>query len=283
MTPARRGGPDTVLTRRSGAGDPERGELIVVGTGYQAIGDLTLQAERAIRAADTVFTVLDNPLCAEYLSRLNPSARSLTDCYARGKSRMDSYQEMSDRILAEVREQRLVCVAFYGHPGVFVAPSHMAIRQARREGFPARMLPAASAEDWLFADLGIDPGPVGCQTFEATDFLVHQRVFDPTSLLVLWQIGAIGMSDWSPEHDPAPGARLVVDVLTTTYGAAYDVIIYEATPYAVAEPRIEHAPLGEVADSKLTMCSTLVVPPLPPRRPDPTVVQRLRRLDQNLT
>jgi hypothetical protein len=34
------------------------------------------------------------------------------------------------------------------------------------------MLPAVSAEDCLFADLGVDPGAAGCQSHEAADFLI---------------------------------------------------------------------------------------------------------------
>ena len=75
-----------------------------------------------------------------------------------GRSRLDTYQDMVDRILACVREGSDVCVAFYGHPGVFVYPSHEAIKRARIEGYKATMLPGISAEDCLFADLGIDPG-----------------------------------------------------------------------------------------------------------------------------
>ena len=54
---------------------------------------------------------------------------------------------------------------------VFVQPSHESIAIARLEGFSARMLPGISAEDCLFADIGLDPGKDGCQSFEATDFL----------------------------------------------------------------------------------------------------------------
>ena len=50
-----------------------------------------------------------------------------------------------------------------------------------REGFNAQMLAGISAEDCLFADLGLDPGKNGCQSFEATDFLIRRRQFEPTS------------------------------------------------------------------------------------------------------
>jgi predicted XRE-type DNA-binding protein len=58
-------------------------------------------------------------------------------------------------------------------------------------GHLARMLPAISADSCLYADLEIDPARDGCQSFEATDFLVHDRLVDSRSLLIHWQIGMI--------------------------------------------------------------------------------------------
>jgi precorrin-2 methylase len=63
--------------------------------------------------------------------------------------------------MTAVREGLNVCAAFYGHPGVFVYASHQSIRLARAEGFEAQMLPGISAEDCVFADLGIDPENMG--------------------------------------------------------------------------------------------------------------------------
>jgi uncharacterized protein YabN with tetrapyrrole methylase and pyrophosphatase domain len=222
-----------------------------------------------------VFHLVADPLCADHILRINPNTESLMGYYDRGKSRQVSYQEMSAHILDEVRKDLLVCVVFYGHPGVFVAPSHMAIRQAREEGFQARMFPAASAEDWIFADLGIDPAPEGCQSFESSDFLLRSRIFDPTSLLILWQVGVIGMTDWSPEFDPRPGAQVLVEILTRHYPADHEVIVYEASPYEACKPRIERVPLTELPETKLTSSSTLVVPPAARRRIDREMAERI--------
>jgi hypothetical protein len=151
----------------------------------------------------------------------------------------------------------------------------MAIKHAKAEGFRARMLPAVSAEDWIFADLGIDPGPDGCQSFEATDFLLRSRIHDPTSLLILWQVGVIGMLDWSPEFDPRPGAQVLIELMTRSYPPQHEVIIYEAAHYEVCQPRIERLPLMDLAEAKLTGRSTLVVPPATPRRVDLNMAKRL--------
>jgi hypothetical protein len=65
-----------------------------------------------------------------------------------------------------------------------VDPAHESIRRARMEGISACMLPGISAEDCLFAELGIEPSENGCQSFEATDFLVYKRKFDNRSSLI---------------------------------------------------------------------------------------------------
>src|SRR3546814_12469546 len=49
-----------------------------------------------------------------------------------------------------------------------------------------------SAEDCLYADLGIDPGEVGCQHYEASQFMFYRRRIDPSAYLVLWQVGVAG-------------------------------------------------------------------------------------------
>ena len=77
---------------------------------------------------------------------------------------------MVERILSYVRRGLNVCVVFYGHPGVH--PGHESIRRARMEGFSASKLPGISAEDCLFAELGIDPSK-------------NERKFDNRSL-ILW-------------------------------------------------------------------------------------------------
>ena len=80
------GGPVTVTSSRA--------ELVVVGTGYRAIGDLTLEAKASIEQADTVLCLVGDPMVTGYLERLNPSVRTLDGCYAKGKWRQESYEEM---------------------------------------------------------------------------------------------------------------------------------------------------------------------------------------------
>jgi uncharacterized protein YabN with tetrapyrrole methylase and pyrophosphatase domain len=204
-----------------------------------------------------------NPVTEAWIRELNPRAESLSDCYAVGKPRRDSYAQMVERILSAVRAGANVCVAFYGHPGVFVRPSHEAVRLARLEGFPARMLPGVSAEDCLFADLGVDPADEGCQSFEATDFLARRRRFDRSSGLVLWQIAAIGeQSVGASVAARRKGLRALGRFLERRYPRGHKVVVYEAAQLPVCEPTIVRVPLSRLASVAVSPLATLYVPPL---------------------
>ena len=250
------------------------GSLTIVGTGIELGSHITRAAQIEIESADVVLTLVAEPAMQAYVQGLNRNVRSLHGLYELGDDRTTAYERMADEILAEVRNGRRVCVALYGHPGVFVTPSHEAMRRARAEGFRARMLPGISAEDCLFADLGIDPSASGCQSFEATDFLLHGRVFDPTSALVVWQIGTVGSVAAATEKQPT-GLPILVEVLLEHYPADHEVVVYEASPYPGFQPLADRLPLRELTAERVTALATLYVPPLEPRPVDVTMLERL--------
>lgn len=242
----------------------KQGSLLVVGTGFKAGGHLTAEAESAIKNADKVFYGESNNVIIYQIKSLNPNAETLTDLYGKGKPRNVTYADMAERIVTAVRSGLDVCAVFYGHPGVFVNPSHQAIRTARAEGFEAQMFPGISAEDCLFADLGIDPGKYGCQSYEATRFLVYRLLFDPRSTLVLWQVGGIGMIDYDPTYMwQNNGVDILVETLLESYPADHQAIIYEAAQNPLFLPRMELVTIGKLGESELTGISTLVIPPDP--------------------
>lgn len=238
------------------------GSLSVVGTGIRPGGQLTTEARNLIRAADRVLAVMADGLALDYLKDLNPRVISLQYHYAPGRQRDESYERMVEEILAPVRRGEKVCAAFYGHPGVFVWPSHEAIRRARSEGFEARMYPAVSAEDCLFADLGIDPARSGCQSYEAMDFLLFGRVIDPSAALILWQPAVLGDVTRSLFRTGAKWVSALVDVLMESYPADHEIMVYEAAAFPLDEPRMEAVRLDALAGVAFTQASTLYVPPL---------------------
>jgi uncharacterized protein YabN with tetrapyrrole methylase and pyrophosphatase domain len=251
-----------------------RGRLSLVGSGIRLAGQLTVETRHLIEDADHVLCVVD-ALTLDHLRAINPRTRSMQDCYAVGRVRDDSYAEMVDRLLAPLASGDHVVGVFYGHPGVFVWPAHEALRRARAAGHQATMYPGISAEDCLIADLGLDPAVQGCQSFEASDFLLYPRRIDPSALLILWQpviLGDIRRSSF--DTDPA-WVRVLAEVLAEDYPDDHPVTIYEAATLPLAEPRIERVPLNRLHRVTFTQQSTLVLTPV---GPPPISFERLARL-----
>lgn len=239
----------------------QHGSLVVVGAGIKFLSHLTTEAKAYLEQSEKVFYLLNDPLMKEWVQKINPNAESLDNFYKQFELRKDCYQAITQHILNAVRDQQHVCVLLYGHPAVFAQPGLEAVRIARGEGYFANVLPGISAEDCLFADLLIDPGNSGCQSFETTDFLMHQRKFDSEAYLILWQIDWIGAPGFPQQHDNSAGIKQLVDCLSTSYAPEHEVIIYEAAQYPGFEPIIKKTPLNKLPDAKLTSISTLCIPP----------------------
>jgi uncharacterized protein YabN with tetrapyrrole methylase and pyrophosphatase domain len=250
------------------------GRLFVVGTGITA-GQMTIESQNACASADLLLCLVADPLTTHYLKSLNPNTESLQSSYKNGEPRFEAYLDMVNRILEPVRAGLTVCAAFYGHPGVFAYPSHESIRVARAEGYFARMLPGVSAEDCLFADLGLDPSMSGCQSFEATDFLIHNRAFDPTSSLVIWQVGVIGDLSFSSSGYSSAGLAVLTERLLPSYDESHPVVLYEAAHSPLAESRMERLALGTLPQARVSAITTMYVPPYRSARPDQDVLDRL--------
>src|SRR5207253_2021122 len=124
--------------------------------------------------------------------------------------------------------------------------------------FEARMLPGVSAEDCLFADLGINPGMTGCQSFEATDFLVRRPKFDTRSGLILWQIGPICDLRFRTTRNLS-GIRILVNYLQKYYEPAYEVVLYEAAQLPLCNPIIQRVPLARIPKTRFSPIATLYV------------------------
>jgi hypothetical protein len=148
------------------------------------------------------------------------------------------------------------------------------MRRASREGFAATMLPAISAADCLFADLGVDPGVEGLQSYEATDFLLYRRSVETTAALVLWQVTSIGEPRAVNEPN-REGLRALTERLLELYPGDHVVSLYEASPYPIADPVVRETTLSALGDAEVSPLATLYVPPLRAPRADPDVSARL--------
>ena len=268
------GGRAAAAARREAArSNGKRGRLVIIGTGIKTTGQLTTEAIAWMETADSLLYVVGDPIAEAVMQRLNPKgAVSMGGYYEEGKSRLYAYNAMVEHMLGRVRDGDVTVGAFYGHPGVFAYPSHESIRRARKEGYDARMLPGISSEDCLFADLGVDPAVGGCQSYEATDFLLNSVAIDPSSQLVLWQIGTLGDWTYQTRQYNTSAMPLLVRKLSRFYPLSHQITVYEAPMFPVAEPMIAKFPLYALADFPITAAMTLYIPPALARSPDPEML-----------
>lgn len=252
------------------------GSLIIVGCGIKLAAHMTLESKAYIENSKRCFYLVNDPAMEHWLLMLNPNAKSLQYLYAGSGLRINIYKNISSEILNHVREGEDVCVVFYGHPGVFVSSSYCAINQALKEGYKAKLIPGISAEDCLISDIGFDPGQFGCQSYEATDFLLYNRQYDPHSHLILWQVGGIGnlyLSDNNKQQKV--NLEILMHTLQLKYNQDHEVIIYEAALYPGFDPVMNRIKLSELPQAPFTRISTLYVPPIQQKNIDEAMARKL--------
>ncbi|OAX31894.1 tetrapyrrole methylase, partial [Rhizopogon vinicolor AM-OR11-026] len=202
----------------------KRGTLTIAGSGIASVGHITLGTLSYIKESDKIFYLVCDPVTEAFIHD-----NSTADCfdlsvfYDKNKGRYDSYIQMCEVMLKAVRAGHDVLGVFYGHPGVFVSPSHRAIAVARQEGYKAKMLPGISAEDYMFADLEFDPSLYGCKTCEATEILLRDKPLDPTIQNIIWQVGSVGVVDMEFSKSKF---HLLVDRLEKDFGPDHKVVHY---------------------------------------------------------
>ena len=260
--------------------DTRHGSLSCVGLGMTLGSHLTPLARSHIEQADVVFAALSDGVVEMWLERMHPDVRSLQSYYQEGKSRMKTYRQWVEVIMAEVRAGKRVCGVFYGHPGIFAWSPHKAIEVARAEGFSAHMEPGISAEDCLYADLGIDPGRFGCQHFEASQLLFYERRIDPAGYLVLWQVGLVGDRSLARFQTGPAYRQVLVDLLSRDYPLDHEVIIYRGATLPIEKPRVRRVALRDLPHVQVAVEETVVLPPAETLKPNLAIQERLEALDK---
>jgi precorrin-4 methylase len=241
-------------------GNLENGSIIVAGSGI-SLGHLTMETQNYIENSDIVLYVLTDIVTENWVKSHSLRCESMKSYYSEGVNRIETYTRMSDRVLKAARDGMQTCALFYGHPGVFVTPSHDIIKRAKVEGIKAKMLPGISAEDCLIADLGFDPGTTGCQAFEATDFLLFARKPETSAWLIIWQPEAIGDLTYTKNRQTTEKIDVLKEYLLNFYDKETPIAVYEANTYSIGIAKIVWSTIHKMDKLELTGISTFGIPP----------------------
>lgn len=231
------------------------GSLTIIGSGIGILG-FTLGDEELILHADAVFFCVADPATVTWIKQRRPDALDLYVLYDDSKVRYTTYMQMTEAMLAPLRQGKKVVAIYYGHPGIFVLSTHRAIEIARREGHHAVMRPSVSALDCLCADLGVDPAHPGMQMQEATDMLIRSRPPSTQLHVVLWQVGLIGEMGYRRKGYINDNFSILISYLQKHYGTDYQVTNYIASRFPTIPPVIEQYPLSALHDPDIQRAIT---------------------------
>jgi hypothetical protein len=243
-----------------------------------AFRHLTPEARAAIETADKVFYCVCDAAAELMIRSLNKNCEDLFPLYSEQVPRYVTYRRMTDTAVGAVTNGLRVCMVFYGHPGICATSPHAAIREVRKLGAEAKMLPGISSHDALMADLGVDPGLVGCQIYEATSYLTRERAYDVNTPLILYQLGAIGDLNHYENGFPKICLHLLTSRLVEKYGPNHPCTLYTAPNMPFLDSTIIHLLVGELDSENVLMAHTLVVPPKsePPR--DTAIIETIHAI-----
>lgn len=241
----------------------ENKKLIIVGSGIKSISHLTIEAQGYIKGANKVLYLLNEPVFEKWLTKEAKNIESLSNIYFKYNDRLISYQKISDKIVLELEKYKTVVVLIYGHPCFYAMPGLLAGSSlSDKANIQFDIIPGISSLDCLYADLEIDPGSGGACVFDATEFLLKEKVFDPTSHLILLQIAMIGNSGLPTNSINISILQDLLDYLMIYYGEEHLAICYEASLYPGMKPKIKKFPISILSEQDFTTVSTLYIPPL---------------------
>ncbi|MFO9571029.1 SAM-dependent methyltransferase [Legionella pneumophila serogroup 1] len=232
--------------------------LIVVGSGIKSISHLTEETKRVIQNADKVLYLINEDNLKQWIQREAKNSESLDSIYFSSEKRIEAYQALTNHIIEEYKKVSILCVVFYGHPTVFADSALSAVRQIKKDGGEAIILPAVSAQDCLFSDLEIDPGDQGCFSIEATELVLFERFIDVHAHLILWQVANFGRADGKKANH----LLILKDYLSDYYPADYPICLYEAPSLPTCSPRIEWIQLSALDQSFISSITTVYIPPI---------------------
>ena len=223
---------------------------------------LTPLSRSYIEEADVVFAATSDGIVELWLAKMNPRRAQPAVVLSRRKiARRQLSARWSRRCSLKCAPASASAALSTVIPGVFAGVPHDAIELARREGYDAHMEPGVSAEDCLYADLGIDPGRYGCQHFEASQLMLYRRRIDPSAYLVLWQVGVAGDRSLTRFATGAEYRQVLVDVLMRDYEPGHEAIVYKVATLPTQQPRIERTTIAQLPAIDIDMHATVVIPP----------------------
>lgn len=237
--------------------------LFILGSGIKFSSHFTREFISHLEQANKVLFLVNNPALQAWIQKVNPNSESLDLLYFKNKQRNLNYQTIAEHIVKSFeRSAGHVCAVFYGHPLMLSEPGFLTVQLATDRGYSVKVLPGISALDCLFADLMVDPGDFGFQSYEASHFLMYPKMIDVSSHLILWQLGSLGrVVHAGLVSDCRKYVTVLKEILLKSYPGNHSVFLYEAAQYPYFEPQIQKIEVRHLPSAIISTLTTLYIPP----------------------
>jgi len=210
--------------------------LIICGSGIKTLSHHTQEFAVAVKHADIVIYLVNEPILELWLQKNSKQSFSLNELYFLSSERSDSYQLIEQKVISSFECYNNICLVFYGHPLLLADSVNTIINQAKSKEIKVQVLPGISAFDCLLADLEIKLDG-GCFLAEASFFVKHQTKIDISHHVVLWQVGMIDVSTPPTENKKGNILKLKNELLKY-YPPQSIIYLYEASLYPYRKPLI---------------------------------------------
>jgi len=211
--------------------------LALVGTGIKTVSHLTEEAKGYICNCDKVLYLVNEPLLEIYIKKLAKLSETLETVYFKSELREKVYNNIAKKIHKELEKFDSICVVIYGHPCFFSTPGLLALSYLENS-IKTVVCPAISAQDCLYADLRFDPASGGMQTFDATEYLLYDKLIDTSSHIVIYQISMVGNLCLPTSKVNMEAIIFIKKKLLNIYGKGKKAFIYESALYPRNNPTI---------------------------------------------
>jgi hypothetical protein len=243
-------------------------EITIVGLGLAGVGQVTREAEAAIRGANEVLYLDTGVATGTWLRTLCPKVVSLWDaCYQPDRPRLDVYHDVAARVLEAALAHPPVVFAVQGHPLTGTYAPFLVRDAAAVLGLGCDVQPGVSSMDGVMVALGLDPTAMGLQTYEATDLLLRRRPLQPDVPCFLWSVGVVETRLHTDRPSrPERFERLRLH-LRRWYPGDHPVHAVFVSPHPLAPTTVKVFPLDRIGEHGdwLHHGVTVYLPPVRPR------------------
>lgn len=255
--------------------------LIIAGTGIKFLSHLTIEVKSAIETSSCVVFLLNEPAMKNWITKHAKKYISMDKTYFSSSSRADTYYKIADELLLHLKEYNDICFLIYGHPTFFSSVVGEIKKRISFEEVLVQIMPGISALDCLFADLNIDPGTRGLQSYDATEFILYDESFSVSAHLVLWQIAIVGELRVINNNNinlscQKKALSLLKSKLMKQYPEDHKIILYVASQYPGVDFEHSEFKLRELTTVNIPRLATLYIPPLDTKKVNLSVMNLLK-------